>query len=154
MAGYIFTNNEAKRVASTVKANEGRPVNDLPRRPRRVELRGSGGSSSGPIIIRFTIIYAIPSERYAVCFPTSVPSGYTFGVDTNIPGSDDSGQITIYDRVGCWLDDNDPAVFLDREGYAVYLKSQTTTECEDAYSAGGLGWEMMSLCCDSTVCES
>lgn len=112
-----------------------------------------GGGGGGPIIIRFSIIYAIPSERYAVCFPTSAPDGYTFGVDTNIPGADDSGQITIYDRVGCWLDDNDPAVFIDREGYAVYLRSTTTAECEDAYSDGGLGWEMTSLCCDTTVCE-
>jgi hypothetical protein len=114
--------------------------------------KGSGGGS-GPLIIRFSIIYAIPSEQYAVCLPLSVPDGYTFGVDTNIPGADDSGQITIYDRVGCFLDDNDPAAFIDRDGYAVYLRSQTTTECEDDYSSGGLGWEMTHLCCDTTVCE-
>lgn len=112
-----------------------------------------GGGGGGPIIIRFSIIYAIPSESYAVCFPLSVPSGYTFGVDTNLPGADDSGQITIYDRVGCWLDDNDPAAFIDRDGYAIYLNSSTTTECEDDYTSGGLGWEMIHLCCDTTVCE-
>jgi hypothetical protein len=118
------------------------------------EAPSIGGGGSGPIIIRFSIIYAIPAQRYAVCFPTSVPDGYTFGVDTNIPGADASGQITVYDRVGCWLDDNDPAVFIDRHGYAIWLKPQETTECEDDYSAGVLGWEMISLCCDTTVCVS
>jgi hypothetical protein len=154
MAGYIFSSSEAKRVADTVRANEGEVQRRLPPRPRPFVPSGGGGSSSdGPITIRFTIIYAIPSEQYAVCFPLSVPDGYTFGVDTNLPGADDSGQITIYDRVGCFLDDNDPAAFIDRDGYAIYLRSQTTTECEDAYSSGGLGWEMTHLCCDTTVCE-
>lgn len=41
MAGYVFTHDEAKRVASTVKAKEGRPHTRLP--PRKRPFRGQGG---------------------------------------------------------------------------------------------------------------
>lgn len=107
----------------------------------------------GPPIIRFSIIYAIPSEQYAVCLPISAPEGYTLGVDTNLPGADSSGHITIYDRNGCFLDDNDAGVFIDRDGHAAYLHPLLTTECEGAYTDAGLSWEMISLCCDTTVCD-
>lgn len=112
----------------------------------------AAGLDASPVI-RFSIIYAIPSEQYAVCLPISAPSGYTLGVDTNLPGADASGHITIYDRNGCFLDDNDAGVFIDRDGHAAYLQPLLTTECEGAYTDTGLSWEMISLCCDTTVCD-
>jgi len=117
------------------------------------QFRVEGPSKPSSPIIRFSIIYAIPSEQYAVCLPISAPEGYTLGVDTNLPGADSSGHITIYDRNGCFLDDNDAGVFIDRDGHAAYLHPLLTTECEGAYTDAGLSWEMISLCCDTTVCD-
>jgi len=45
MAGYIFTHDEAKRVANAVKANEGRPHTRLPPRPRPYRGTGGGGGA-------------------------------------------------------------------------------------------------------------
>jgi len=41
--GYIFSEEEAKRVAGAVYANEGRPPHQLPPRPRPIRAGGGGG---------------------------------------------------------------------------------------------------------------
>jgi len=43
MAGYIFSNSEAERVADTVRSNEGEVQRRLPPRPKKYVTVGGGG---------------------------------------------------------------------------------------------------------------
>lgn len=56
MAGYIFTQGEAERVAAAVKANEGRPPHQLP--PRKRPFRGGGGGGGSSCTTQFAIWFS------------------------------------------------------------------------------------------------
>lgn len=69
--GYIFSDDEAKRVAAAVYANEGRPPHQLPPRPRPVNA-GSGEGCACKEVWRF-----IPIG----------PSAGTWDMDLTVNGS-------------------------------------------------------------------
>lgn len=64
--GYIFSDDEAKRVAAAVYANEGRPPHQLPPRPRPIRAGGGCGCeeihrfvTNGPTFGTFSVTYNI-----------------------------------------------------------------------------------------------
>ena len=69
--GYIFSDDEAKRVASAVHANEGRPPHQLPPRPRPVNAGRGGGCTCQEIW----------------CFLPLAPSAGTWDVDLTVNAS-------------------------------------------------------------------
>ena len=92
MAGYIFTSEEAKRVANAVKANEGRPHTRLPPRPRPYRGTGGGGSSC--------------TTQFAIWI-SGRPTGGSFSFPVTISGSPET--ITLnWDAEGEAPDDFDP----------------------------------------------
>lgn len=72
--GYIFSDDEAKRVAAAVYANEGRPPYQLPPRPRPIRAGGGGGCACKEVW-RF-----IPLD----------PSAGTWDMDLTVNGSQET----------------------------------------------------------------
>ena len=72
--GYIFSDDEAKRVAAAVYANEGRPPHQLPPRPRPIRAGGGGGCTC--------------SEVW--CLLPVGPTGGTWDMDLTVNGSNET----------------------------------------------------------------
>lgn len=72
--GYIFSDDEAKRVAAAVYANEGRPPYQLPPRPRPIRAGGGGACTCQEIW----------------CFLPLAPSAGTWDMDLTVNGTQET----------------------------------------------------------------
>lgn len=149
MAGYIFTHDEAKRVANAVKANEGRPHTRLPPRKRPYRNNGGSGETGGTQVIRFQIISVDCGSCSAIAFVKSRPVGVP-----KVTGEDDYGQVTIYDFRRCILTGPD---LVDRQGMAALMTTNDfEAVCADPpdFEVGDTVtvWEVIDLCCADYGC--
>ena len=123
-----------------------------------------GGAGGGAKIIAFAIVSSDPTNRSAVVeIRQRTFTGKVYGSIL------DDSVVTVYDTDGCYL--NEPNVdltgrlgkatlmYVDDEAAAAHFEGYTTGSDCDNYLTSSQGclplkyWNVISLCCPSTVCE-
>lgn len=146
MAGYIFTNSEAKMVADTVKANEGEVQRRLPPRPKKyVSPGGGGGSGSTTIIFQITDTCPFLGDAVTECdcveaTVTEAPCGSSV---------EEGDEIRVWDPIRSYF--NLPAeLLIGLYGAASEMKNNPygAVDCEEDLTAeGSCRWVVISLAC-------
>lgn len=127
-------------------------------------LEAIGGGGGGAKIIAFAIVSTDPTNRSALVeirqrtFPGKV---YGSILEDTV--------VTVYDTDGCYL--NEPNVdltgrlgkatlmYIDEEAAAAHFEGYTSDSACDDYNTSSQGclplkyWNVISLCCPSTICE-
>jgi hypothetical protein len=110
-----------------------------------------GGGGSGTKIISFAIVSSDPTTRSAqVEIRQRSFDGTVYGSTLN------DEVVEVFDTDGCYL--NEPNVELTgRLGKAVLMKvddEAAETHFADAYDPPVWYWNVLSVCCPSTICET